>query len=123
MNLPFNKWLLLFFMLWFPLQGAAAAILSVCSQDGINHHTEQMVQESGEHHHGDCHKQNDGSDSEHLLTSLPCDDFSCEAYSHTLILPAYTASIAISNDSVISSYLSGFISFVPEQPQHPPLTV
>ncbi len=121
MKLSLHKWLLLlFFMWWLPLQGAAAAVLSVCAQENINHHSQQAVEN---HHHGDCHKQNDDYNSEHILTSLPCDDISCDAYSHTLILPDRPVSIVTGSPSIIPSYVSGFVSFVPEQPQRPPLDI
>lgn len=122
MKLPTHKWLLLFFMLWFPVQGAAAAVLSVCVQENINHHTEQALQTSSGHHHDDCHQQTAEDSNQHILVSLPCEDISCDAYSHTPILPEHVAPIVISNLSIISTYISGFVSFVPEQPQRPPLT-
>ncbi|UJP05803.1 MAG: hypothetical protein LZF61_02180 [Nitrosomonas sp.] len=118
MNFPALKWLLLFFMLWLPLQAVAAAVLSVCAQENINHHAEQA---GSDHHHGDCHKQNGDHGSEHVLTSLPCDESSCDTYSHTPIPPDHAVSPAIGSRSAIISYLSGFVSFIPEQPQHPPL--
>lgn len=108
-------------MLWFPLQGAAAAVLSVCAQENIRHHSVHAVYDNNDHHN-DCHKQQSNENNqEHLLASLLCDDFSCKAYSHTPIPLNHTAAIAIGNISFIVSYRSGFVSFIPEQPQHPPL--
>lgn len=116
------KWLLVFFMLWLPLQGAAAAALSVCVQENnINSHHNISTKAIDSHHHDACHKQTADNTTDHLLASLPCDDTSCNAYSNTPIMPTYTVSLLASDTSSITSLNLDFISFVPEQPQHPPL--
>ena len=116
------KWLLVFFMLWLPLQGAAAAVLSVCLQEkNINSHHDKSTKTIDSHHHDDCHKQTADNTTDHLLASLPCDDTSCDAYSNTPILSGYTAPMLTDDTSTVISLNSSFISFVPEQPQHPPL--
>lgn len=117
------KWLLVFFMLWLPLQGAAAAVLSVCAQENnLSNHADKSIVTIDSHHHDDCHKQSpDGTTINHVLTSLPCDDASCNAYSSTPVLSGYTAPMLIKITSVVPSLNSGFTSFVPEQPQRPPL--
>ncbi len=116
------KWLLLFFMLWLPLQGAAAAVLSVCAQEkSFQSHHEKSAATIDNHHHDACHKQTADNATDHLLASLPCDDTSCNAYSNTPILSGYTAVIQINDTSTITSLSPSFTSFVPEQPQHPPL--
>lgn len=107
-------------MLWFPVQGAAAAVLSVCVQENVRHHSAQVAHDNSEHH-SDCHKQRNENDQNHLLASIPCDDFSCDAYSHTPIPLNHNAAIVISDVYLIISYTSGFVSFIPEQPHHPPL--
>jgi hypothetical protein len=122
MKLSPHKWLLVFFMLWLPLQGAAAAALSVCVQESRNHHAEHALQADDGHHHADCHKQAADDSSRHVLANLPCDDASCDAYSNTLILLERMAACVIGNSSKVVSYIPGFVSFVPEQPQRPPLT-
>ena len=116
------KWVLVFFIVWLPLQGAAAAVLSVCVQEDFSrHHDKTMIADN--HHHDDCHKQMADSTADHLLASLPCDDTSCDAYSNTPILSGYYSTSMPTNDtSAITSFNSGFTSFVPEQPQRPPLT-
>lgn len=116
-----RKWLLIFLMLWLPMQGAAAAVLSVCAQE-THHPVEQAMRDGSDHHHGDCHKQDAGNSASYLLSNLPCNDSSCEAYSHMPILPHHAAAAIVNNRSAIISYFSGFVSFVPDQPQHPPLT-
>lgn len=113
------KWILVFFMLWLPVQGVAAAALSVCVQEDFRHHDKIMIAE--DHHHEDCHKQM-ADTTDHLLASLPCDDTSCGAYSNTPILSGYSAPMATNDTSTITSFNPGFISFVPEQPQRPPLS-
>lgn len=117
------KWLLVFFMLWLPLQGAAAAVLSVCVQEkNFTHQHDSSTITSDSHHHDGCHKQSADNTTGHWLTSLPCDDTSCNAYSNTPILSGYTEPVLVDNISAVISLNSGFTSFIPEQPQHPPLS-
>ena len=121
MKLSTCKWLLVFFMLWLPLQGAGTAVLSVCVQENnINSHHNKSTKTIDSHHHDACHKQVADNTTDHLLASLPCDDTSCDAYSNTPILSGYTASMLADDTSTVISLNSSFISFVPEQPQHPP---
>ncbi|MBS0298558.1 MAG: hypothetical protein JSR32_01275 [Proteobacteria bacterium] len=109
-------------MLWLPLQGAGAAVLSVCVQENnINSHHNKSTNTIDSHHHDACHKQAADNTTDHLLASLPCDDTSCDAYSNTPILSGYTAPMLMDDTSTVTSLNSSFISFVPEQPQHPPL--
>lgn len=121
------KWLLVFFMLWFPLQGAVAAILSVCAQEKspTAAHDKSAITIDN-HHHDGCHKQTDDSTREHaghVLANLPCDDTSCDAYSHTPVLPGTAVSMPVTDTSTIASFDSGFVSFVPEHPQRPPVVI
>ncbi|WP_292993392.1 hypothetical protein [Nitrosomonas sp.] len=117
------KWLLVFFMLWLPLQGATAAVLSVCVQEkSFPSHHEKSTVTIDSHHHDACHKQTADNTTDHLLASLPCNDTACDAYSNTPILSGYTAPVLTNHTSAITSLHSSFISFVPEQPQRPPLT-
>lgn len=110
-------------MLWLPAQGAAVAALSVCVQEkSINSQHDQSTMTVDNHHHDDCHKQTANSATDHVLASLPCSDASCDASSNTPILPDHTAPVLTTDTSIITALNSGFISFVPEQPQRPPLT-
>ncbi len=107
-------------MLWLPLQGVAAAVLSVCVQEDFSRqHDKTMI--ADDHHHDDCHKQMANSTTDHLLASLPCDDASCDAYSNTPILAGDSTLMPTDDTSAITSFIPGFTSFVPEQPQRPPL--
>jgi len=46
---------IVFSMLELPLQGIAAAVLSVCMQEDFSkHYDKTMIADN--HHHGDCHK-------------------------------------------------------------------
>lgn len=118
------KWLLVFFMLWLPLQGATAAILSVCAQEkNSNRHVEKSAVTIDGHHHEGCQKQAVENDTHHVLASLPCDDTSCDAYSNTPIPPGQTVLTLPMPALAIPSLISGFVSFVPEQPQRPPLLI
>ena len=110
-------------MLWLPLQGATAAILSVCAQEkNSNRHVEKSVVAIDSHHHEGCQKQA-ADNGHHVLTSLPCDDASCDAYSNTPIPPGQTVLTLPIPSLAISSLCSSFVSFVPEQPQRPPLLI
>ena len=122
MNAHNYRWLLVFFMLWLPLQAAAAAVLSVCVQEkNFIHQHDSATITSDSHHHDACHKQTAENTTDHWLDSLPCDDTSCDAYSNTPILSDYTGPVLVDNISAVISLNSGFTSFIPEQPQHPPL--
>ncbi len=106
MNIHKHKWILLFLIMWLPLQGAVAAILSVCSQEkAIINHQDQIVM-TADHHHENCHKQSTNSLTDHLIAS-----FSCDAYSHTPMVSNYTALIATNSTSAITSLHSDFTSF------------
>lgn len=118
------KWLLVFFMLWLPLQGAAAAILSVCAQEkNSSRPVEKSAVTIDNHHHEGCQKQAADNSTHHVLASLPCDDTSCDAYSNTPIPPGQTVLTLPIPSLAISSLCSSFVSFVPEQPQRPPLPI
>lgn len=109
-------------MLWLPAQGAAAAVLSVCAQEkNVNSHHDQSTITVDSHHHDDCHKQTADNTIDHLLASLPCDNSSCDAYSNTPLVPDYVAPVLTNKTSDVFTLNAGFISFVPEQPQRPPL--
>ena len=116
------KWLLVFFMFWLPLESGMAAVLSVCTEEKVfNDRVDKSSVEinKNKHHHDDCHNQ---VDDNHVLVNLSCDDIACDAYSHIPIIRDHAATLAANNDTVISLFNSGFISFIPEQPQRPPLT-
>ncbi|MBV6448198.1 hypothetical protein [Nitrosomonas sp.] len=118
------KWLLVFFMLWLPLQGATAAILSVCVQEkNSNRHAEKSAVTIDSHHHEGCQKQAADNGTHHVLISLPCDDNSCDAYSNMPIPPGQTVLSVPILTLAVPSLNSGFVSFVPEQPQRPPLLI
>lgn len=120
-----HKCLLIFFILWLPIQGAVAAILSVCIQEiSISHNPNQVsvTIDSPYHHHEGCHKQNDDT-TEHLLSSLPCTDHSCDAYSNTPILRDHSIPLITFKRTALTPYNSVFFFYIPEQPQHPPLTI
>lgn len=115
------QWILVFFIVWFPLQGVTAAVLSVCVQEDFSSHHDRTMMTADNHHHEDCHKQATNVPTDHLIASLPCDDISCDAYGNPPILSGCAVSMLINDTSAVTSYDSGFVSFVPEQPQRPPL--
>jgi hypothetical protein len=109
-------------MLWFPAQGAVAAVLSVCVQEkSSSRYVDKSAPAIDSHHHDGCQKQAADDTSHHVLASLPCDDTSCDAYSNIPISPSYALPVLPVHALAIPSLNSGFVSFVPEQPQHPPL--
>ncbi|TXI17438.1 MAG: hypothetical protein E6Q62_08985 [Nitrosomonas sp.] len=108
-------------MLWLPIEGGMAAVLSVCIEEKIfNDRFDKSSVAISNHHHDECHNQVEGG---HVLVNLSCDDISCDAYSHTLILLNSAVTMLVNNNSGKFIFHSSFISFIPEQPQHPPLTV
>lgn len=117
-------WLLLFFMLWLPMQGAAAAVLSVCAEKKSlnNHHDKKLaITNDDHHHHAACHKQETEPLIDHVLSSVACDDTTCDAYSNTPIVANHVASMPANKIPVVFALKSGLISFIPEQLQRPPL--
>ena len=123
MRLGTCNWLLLFFMLWLPIQSAAAAVLSVCAEEkSLNsHHGKKLAITNNDHHHADCHKQAAENPIDHVLANIACDDISCDAYSNTPIVPNYLASMSVNKTSAVFALNFGLISFIPEQLQRPPL--
>ena len=96
--------------------------VSVCVQEkNINSYYDKSMKTIDSHHHDSCHKQTAENTTDHLLANLPCDDTACDAYSNTPILSGYNAMMFNNHTSAITSLNPSFISFVPEQPQHPPL--
>lgn len=125
MKVHHYKWLLIFFMLLFPIQGAVAAILSVCIQEtNILHNSDQpqtAVDNSHHRHDEGCHKQTEDTVA-HFVNSLPCDDHSCDVYSNMPILRNFSLALITFKRAVPPPYTSTFFFYTPEQPQHPPLT-
>ncbi len=115
------KWILVFFIVWLPLQGAAAAALSVCVQEDFSRHHDRTMMTTDSHHHDDCHKQMTNNTTDYLLASLPCDDISCDAYSNMPILSGYSTSLPTNDNSKITSFNPDLTSFLPEQLYRPPL--
>ncbi|MBL0011279.1 MAG: hypothetical protein IPP22_10345 [Nitrosomonas sp.] len=110
-------------MLWLPMQGAAAAVLSVCAEKKSlnNHHDKKLAITNDDHHHAACHKQETETLLDHVLSSVACDDTTCDAYSNTPIVANYVASMPANKIPVVFALKSGLISFIPEQLQRPPL--
>ncbi|QOJ25074.1 MAG: hypothetical protein HRU78_14095 [Gammaproteobacteria bacterium] len=109
-------------MVWLPMQSAAAAVLSVCVQEkSSNRYVDKSAPAIDSHHHDGCQKQTADDTSHHVLANLPCDDTACDAYSNTPIPPSYAVPVLPARALAIPPLSSGFVSFVPEQPQRPPL--
>lgn len=124
MRLSACNWLLLFFILWLPIQGTAAAVLSVCAEEkSLNsHHDKKLMITNDDHHRADCHKQQATENPiDHVLASVACDDTFCDAYSNTPIVSSYVVARPIDTIPAVFTLNSSIISFIPEQPQRPPL--
>ncbi|WP_256207698.1 hypothetical protein [Nitrosomonas sp. Nm166] len=121
MRMDTSKWILIFFMLWLPVQGVTAAVLSVCTVENMNY---DLAMISGEnHHHDNCHKQIDNKMADdQAMSPQPCGDTSCSANSN-ILMSDYFPPLLANIFSDIAVFNSGFISFIPAQPQRPPLTV
>jgi hypothetical protein len=115
------KWILIFFILWLPLQGAASAVLSVCVQEDFSKHHESMIMADNHHLDDYCHNQSANTSIDYLIASLACDNTSCEAYHNPPILSGDPMAMFTDNAPIAISYNSGFVSFMPKQPQRPPL--
>ncbi len=110
-------------MLWLPMQSTVAAMLSVCAEEKSvsSHHNKALVTASDDHHHANCHKQAAENPIDHVLASITCDDTSCDAYSNTPIVPNSATTLAVNKAPAVFALNSDLISFIPEQPQRPPL--
>ena len=108
-------------MLWLPVQGVTAAVLSMCTVENMNHDSALISGEN--HHHDNCHKQIDSKMADdQAMSPQPCGDTSCSANNNILLTDYFAPSLANIYHH-IAVFNSGFISFIPEQPQRPPLTV
>lgn len=109
-------------MLWLPMQGMAAAVFSVCIDEKTNSQINSKTSLSNEHHHDACHKQSPEKETTHPLPNFPCNDSVCDIFSTTLILTEQKTPLTANKVSMMKPPRAGFTSFVPEQPQRPPLT-
>ena len=123
MRLRTCNWLLLFFMLWLPIQSTVAAMLSVCAEEKSvsSRHVKALVTAGDDHHHANCHKQAAENPIDHVLSSITCDDTSCDAYSNTPIAPNSATSLPVKKAPAVFTLNPDLISFIPEQLQRPPL--
>lgn len=125
MRLSPRNWLLLFFMLWLPIQGVAAAVLSVCAEEEslTSHHNRKLAITNDDHYHTACHKQatENSIEIDRVFASIACDDTSCDVYSNTPITQNYAESISVNKIPAEFVFDSGLFSFIPKQPQRPPL--
>ena len=110
-------------MLWLPVQGTTAAILSVCLVEKMDMNHDSSITTSENHHDEDCKKQmNSETQEDHNpLSNQICGDTSCNLSSN-LLLPAYGALLLDNNPLTTAIFDFTFTSFIPEQPQRPPIT-
>ena len=117
-----SNWILVFFMLWLPVQGVTAAVLSVCAVENRDMKRDSAIITSENHHHEDCQDQmNNETKDDHAPSSQSCGDTSCNINSN-LLLSVYASLLLDNNPSTIAVLNYTFTSFIPEQPQRPPLT-
>ena len=113
---------MVFFMLWLPVQGITAAVLSVCFAENMDMNHDSSITSSENHHDEKCQDQmNSETKDDHTLSTQLCGDTSCNITSN-LLLPAYASLLLDNNLLTIVDLNFAFTSFIPEQPQRPPLT-
>ena len=137
-------WILI--MLWLPLQSTTAAVISLCAKEKERETIKQAILASGnvtilscaqEKHSSDnnnngrstatvadqhhAHKPLIQRSSIEMTSNLQCNDVLCQISYTTLVL-SNSDSINFSSSTYISSFVSGFISFIPEQLQRPPIS-
>lgn len=116
------KWIVVFLMLWLPMQGMAAAVFSVCIDEKTDSLIDSKLPSSNDHHHDACHKQAPEKGTTHPLPNFPCNDSVCDIFSITLILTEQKTPLTTNKVPMMKLPRAGFTSFVPEQLQRPPLT-
>ncbi|MBA2659206.1 MAG: hypothetical protein H0U72_06585 [Nitrosospira sp.] len=116
--------MLVLIMLWFPLQGAIAAIMPLCVQAkqlGANLDIPSVTAACDLHHDDDRSAMSGGSAPHDPTFNLPCESVPCFTSFSAILPSAYAALIFVSGSSYSASFNSRFTSIILQQPQHPPL--
>ncbi|WP_139218562.1 hypothetical protein [Nitrosomonas aestuarii] len=132
-------------MLWLPLQSTTAAVISLCAAEKEREVIKQAALTSGnvislpcaqekhssggngktimatvsDQHH--THKPLIQEISDKTVSNLQCNDVLCQINYTTLVL-SIVDPISFSSSGYVPSFASGFVSFVPEQMQRPPIS-
>lgn len=141
----YRRIILILIMLWLPLQSTTAAVISLCAKEkerelikqttlasGGNATTLPCAQEkhsssksgnsiatSADQHH--THKPLIQYSPDEMTSNLQCNDVLCQINYNTLVL-SISVPVTFSSSAFTPSFASGFISFVPEQLQRPPIS-
>lgn len=140
----FRRAILILIMLWLPLQSTTAAVIALCAEEKKRNAIKQVALSSKNAIALPCAKANNSSDESTQLTititdkhqthqpslqhpfdqttsSLQCNDILCQINYTTLVL-ASEIPVTFNGSIDIQSFVSGFMSFVSEQPQRPPIS-
>lgn len=119
MPLFLRKLILVFVMLWLPLQGFAATNMSICQHQ---EQTVQQVQHAMMHAAHDGGHTHPGIDQHPAKSDLSCDNCAMCHMCSAMGIPAVAAAFNIKSTSpVVISTSTGFSLVFPELPQRPPL--
>jgi len=135
-------------MLWLPLQSTTAAVLSLCIKGEDNaaiklttlatvpvnvptlpgaqekyssDKSDKSIATASDQHH--THQPLTKHSSDEVTSNLQCNNVFCQINYTALVLSLSPGLlISLSGSNYIPLFTSGFISFVPEQLQRPPIT-
>lgn len=121
MPLLLRNLILVFIMLWLPLQGVAATSMSVCQR---NEQPAQPMQHDMMHADHDDGSAHPGHDQHPATSDLSCDNCAMCHMCGAMGIPAVSASLNIKPASPIHTLAPARFSQVYlEQPQRPPLVL
>ncbi|MBZ0105630.1 MAG: hypothetical protein K8H84_08360 [Sulfuricella denitrificans] len=118
MKICLTRLLLMFMLVWLPLQGYAGESMSFCAHQ----HEKETVRIDAAGHQGCHHEQK--ADNSIVKTSVACDNcFSC----HLIVQPALIVAplvLGVDSNRMFQPPLKlSFTLFFPEQLQRPPLAL
>jgi hypothetical protein len=121
MPLLLRNLILVFIMLWLPLQGFAATSMSVCQH---NEQPAQQAQHDMMHAVHDVGSEHHGHDQHPAKGDLSCDNCAMCHMCGAMGIPAVSAALNIKPASLINTpALTRFSQVYLEQPQRPPLVL
>lgn len=115
-----RRYFLILIMLWLPLQGVLAAAVPLCThEENAGTLNADVVSVIDDHLHTIGHEQ---PMNNNMTSSQECETNTlCHASCSTVITSARSTAIPSNSSSYTVSLISNSISFIPEQPQRPPL--
>ena len=115
-----RRYFLILIMLCLPLQGALAAAEPLCAhEENANTLNTDIITVIDDHLHTIGHEQ---PKDNKMTSNQECEaNTICHASCSTVITSAHPTAIPSNSSSHTVSFISNSISFIPEQPQRPPL--